>query len=112
MTGNEYRPVTSTETTNSTKTTNVKEQLPSREELEKDLTYLFSLGLTEKSGNETLNDRLAKWKALTGEEYNPSKITRNTNSKNYTISAEGGGKKSRKTKQTKRKYRKARKSRN
>jgi hypothetical protein len=46
----------------------------SREELEKELQYLFGLGLTPDSGNDTMNDRLAKWKELTGEDYvyNPS----------------------------------------
>ena len=45
-----------------------------RRELDKDLKYLFGLGLTKDSGNETMNDRLAKWKQLTGEDYvyNPS----------------------------------------
>jgi hypothetical protein len=41
----------------------------SREDLDADLKYLFGLGLNPNSGNEVMNDRLAKWRELTGEDY-------------------------------------------
>jgi len=53
---------------------NLSELTKIRSDLDKDLKYLFGLGLNPNSGNDTMNDKLAKWKQLTGENYiyNPS----------------------------------------
>jgi hypothetical protein len=53
---------------------NLSELTKIRSDLDKDLKYLFGLGLNPNSGNNTMNDKLAKWKQLTGEDYvyNPS----------------------------------------
>ena len=82
-------------------TNNSSPELTAQEALEKDLQYLFGLGLTPESGNETLIDRLARYKELTGEDYV------------YNPPSSGGRRrrKARKTKTLKRKMRKVRKSR-
>jgi hypothetical protein len=41
----------------------------SREELERELKYLFSLGITANSGNNQLNELLAQYRELTGRDY-------------------------------------------
>ena len=41
----------------------------SREELERKLEYLYSLGITANSGNKQLNELLAQYRELTGRDY-------------------------------------------
>ena len=48
------------------------ESTPDLDSLVNDLKYLFGLGLNPGSGNATLDDRLKKYKDLTGTDYQPN----------------------------------------